>query len=124
MKPSSSSDLKQVLAKAIYTLPTPTDLKLVAQRFVDHAVEPRLSGSDVVALVQDLGYSDLDSFCRDVGLPDHIMDRWKRFGISAEMGQIFAFLALQRRRVRDAVDEFEATRHVGLDEFFRDRGLI
>jgi hypothetical protein len=124
VKPSNPGDLRQVLAKAIYTLPTPTDLKLVAQRFVDHAVEPRLSPSEVRAIVQDLGYPDLESFSRDVGLPDHITERWRRFGISSEMGQIFAFLSLQRSRVRDAVDEFESTRHVGLDEFFRDRGLI
>ena len=96
----------------------------MAQRIVDHAVEPRLSVSDVNAIVQDLGYPDLGSFGRDVGLPDHIIERWKRFGISSEMGQIFAFLCLQRRKVRDAVEEFESTRHVGLDEFFRERGLI
>ncbi|MBF9231906.1 hypothetical protein [Microvirga alba] len=113
-----------MLAKAIVTLPTPTDLRLVAQRFVDHAIEPRLSPTDVSAIVQDLGYPDLESFCRDVGLPDHITERWKRFGVSSEMGQIFAFLGLQRSRVRDAVDEFEATRNVGLDEFFCERGLI
>jgi hypothetical protein len=124
VKPSNSGDIRQVLAKAIYTLPTPSDLKLVAQRFVDHAVEPRLSASEVRAVVQDLGYPDLDAFCRDVGLPEHIIERWKRFGISSEMGQVFAFLCLQRQRVREAVDEFESTRHVGLDEFFRDRGLI
>ena len=124
MKPSHSSDLRQVLAKAIYTLPTPTDLRLVAQRFVDHAIEPRLSPADVDTIAQDLGYADLESFCRDVGLPDHITERWKRFGISSEMGQIFAFLSLQRSRVREAVDEFESTRHVGLDDFFRERGLI
>jgi len=124
VKPSHSSDLRQVLAKAIYTLPTPTDLRLVAQRFVDHAIEPRLSPADVDTIVQDLGYADLESFCRDVGLPDHITERWKRFGISSEMGQIFAFLSLQRSRVREAVDEFESTRHVGLDDFFRERGLI
>jgi hypothetical protein len=124
MKPSDSSDIRQVLAKAIYTLPSPTDLRFVAQRFVDHAIEPRLSPSDVSAIVQDLGYPDLESFCSDIGLPDHITERWKRFGVSSEMGQIFAFLGRQHGRVRDAVDEFESTRHVGLDEFFRERGLI
>jgi hypothetical protein len=124
VKPSHPSDLRQVLAKAIYTLPTPTDLKIVAQRFIDHAIEPRLCPEDVTAIVRDLGYPDLESFCRDVGLPDHITERWKRFGISSEMSQIFAFLSLQRSRVREAVDEFESTRHVGLDEFFEERGLI
>jgi hypothetical protein len=124
VKPSQPTDLRQVLAKAIYTLPAPTDLKIVAQRFLDHAIEPRLSPEDVAATVRDLGYPDLESFCRDVGLPDHITERWKRFGISSEMSQIFAFLTVQRSRVRDAVEEFESTRHVGLDEFFTERNLI
>lgn len=124
MSTYNQNDIRQVLAKAIHTLPSPNDLRLVAQRFVDHAVEPRLSPSDVDVVVQELGYSDLENFCRDVGLPEHIAERWKRFGVSSEMGQVFAFLALQRKRVRDAVQEFESTRHVGLDDFFQDRGLI
>jgi hypothetical protein len=124
MSGPNPNDLRQVLAKAIHTLPSPNDLKLVAQRLVDHAVERRLSVAEVDAIVQELGYRNLETFCRDAGLPEHIIERWQRFGISSEMGQVFAFLALQRKRVRDAVDEFESTRHVGLEEFFRERGLI
>lgn len=124
MNASNSNDLRQVLAKAICTLPSPNDLRLVAQRFVDHAVEPRLSTAEADMLAQDLGYADLEGFCRDVQLPEHIIERWKRFGISSEMGQVLAFFVLQRRRVRDAVDEFESTRNVGLDDFFEERGLV
>lgn len=124
MSSTNTSDIRHALAKAITTFPSPNDLRLVAQRLVDHAVEPRLSPADIDAMVQELGYRDLDGFCRDVGLPGHIAERWKRFGVSSEMGQIFTFLVQQRRRVRDAVDEFESTRHVGLDEFFSERGLI
>lgn len=124
MAASYSNDFRRVLVKAIDTLPSPNDLRLVAQRFRDHAIEQRLSASEVELIVQDLGYPDLDSFCRDAGLPHHITERWKRFGVSWEMGQIFAFLVAQRKRVRDAVQEFESTRHVGLDDFFRENGLI
>ena len=95
------------------------------KRINDHvSVSPQINPEDVAAIVRDLGYPDLESFCGDVGLPDHITERWKRFGISSEMSHIFAFLCLQRTRVRDAVEEFESTRHVGLDEFFEERGLI
>jgi hypothetical protein len=124
MSAPNPNDLRQALAKAMHTLPSPNDLKLVAQRLVDHAVERRLSVEEVDSIVQELGYQNLETFCRDAGLPDHIIERWKRFGISSEMGQVFAFLAMQRKRVREAVEEFESTRHVGLEEFFRERGLI
>ena len=96
----------------------------MAQRFVDHAVEARLPPSEVDVIAQELGYSDLEDFCRDVGLPHHIVERWKRFGVSFEMGQVFSFLVRQRKRVQDAVAEFESTRHVGLDDFFEERSLI
>lgn len=124
MTASYPNDVRRVLVKAINNLPSPNDLKLVAQRFVDHAVEERLSAQEIEAILQDLGYDSLQSFGRDVGLPDHIIERWMRFGVSWEMSQVFAFFAAQRKRIRDAVDEFETTRHVGLDDFFRDRGLV
>ena len=67
---------------------------------------------------------DLEAFCADIGLPAHIAERWGRFGVSGEMRQMFLFMANQRRRLADAVAEFEEQTHVGMDDFLRERGLI
>ena len=40
------------------------------------------------------------------------------------MKQVFALLIEQRRQLVDAVSEFEAMTHVGIDDFMRERGLI
>ena len=103
---------------------SPSDIKLVAQRLHDHAFEPRLSADDTKELVTELGYLDLDSFCADLGLPSHIAERWERFGVSHEMKQVITLLAVQRRRVAEAVAEFEDMTHVGVEDFLRERGVI
>ena len=50
--------------------------------------------------------------------------RWSRFGVSDEMQQVFTLLATQRRRMAEAIAEFEEMTHVGVDDFLRDRGVI
>lgn len=116
------SEVKSLFSKVMAA--SPADIKLVAQRLHDHAFEPRMSGEEIRDLIVSLGYQSLDSFCADIGLPDHIAKRWSRFGISGEMKQVILLLATQRQRVAEAVAEFEAMTHVGVDEFMRERGLI
>ena len=103
---------------------SPTDIKLVAQRLRDHALEPRMSAEDTREFIVGLGYETVDAFCADIGLPAHIAQRWSRFGVSGEMRQVFTLLASQRRKMAQAIDEFESMTHVGIDDFLRDRGLI
>lgn len=102
----------------------PADIRLVVQRFHDHAVDPRLSPKDTSALVRELGFADISAFCEALGLPDHLAERWSRFGISNEMNAVLRYMVAQRRAVADAVEEFESMTHVGIDDFMRERGLI
>ncbi|WP_367714409.1 hypothetical protein AB2N04_00460 (plasmid) [Nitratireductor sp. GISD-1A_MAKvit] len=118
--PRVSSLINKVLANA----PQPNDIRLLAQRLHDHALEPRSTPEETQALVADLGYKNIAAFCEAAGLPGHLADRWERFGISGEMRQVLLLLAAQRRAMVEAVREFEATTHVGLDDFMRERGLI
>lgn len=115
-------DVRSLLGKVMRA--SPSDIKLVAQRLHDHAFEPRMSAGATRAFVRELGYESLHAFCEAVGLPPHVADRWDRFGVSGEMKQIFTLLAAQRRRLAEAVEEFESMTHVGIDEFLRERGLI
>jgi hypothetical protein len=103
---------------------SPSDIRLVAQRLHDHAFEPRLSVEETRELVTELGYESLEKFCVDLGLSSHIAERWSRFGVSHEMKQVFTLLAAQRKRVAEAVAEFENMTHVGVEEFLRERGVI
>jgi len=116
------SDVKSLFSKVLGA--SPSDIKLVAQRLHDHAFEPRTSAEETRQLVAELGYSSLDAFCADIGLPAHIAERWGRFGVSGEMRQVLVLLAGQRKRVAEAVEEFEAMTHVGVEDFLRERGLI
>ncbi|TPJ57939.1 hypothetical protein [Mesorhizobium sp. B2-6-1] len=116
------SDVKTLFGKVMGA--SPSDIKLVAQRLHDHAFEPRMSGDETKQLVASLGYESLDAFCADSGLPAHIAERWGRFGVSGEMKQVFMLLAAQRRRVAEAIAEFESMTHVGVEDFLRERGLI
>ncbi|MBN9037899.1 MAG: hypothetical protein J0H53_17665 [Rhizobiales bacterium] len=102
----------------------PADVRLIVQRFQDHALDPRSSPSETVELVRALGYRDVAAFCAAAGLPAHLAERWVRFGISTEMRQVLMLMASHRRAVADAVEEFEAATHAGLDDFMAERGLI
>jgi hypothetical protein len=102
----------------------PSDIKLVAQRLHDHAFEPRLSAEGTKDIITELGYENLETFCADLGLSSHIAERWSRFGISHEMKQVITLLVAQRRRMAEAVAEFEDMTHVGVEDFLRDRGVI
>ncbi|MER8463783.1 hypothetical protein [Mesorhizobium sp. M1396] len=116
------SDVKTLFSKVMGA--SPSDIKLVAQRLHDHAFEPRMSAEETKQLVVGLGYDSLDAFCADIGLPLHIAERWSRFGVSGEMKQVFTLLAAQRKRVAEAIAEFESMTHVGVEDFLRERGLI
>lgn len=116
------SDVRNLITKVMGA--SPADIRLVAQRLHDHAFERRLSPEETRQVVRDLGYDSLEAFCAHIGLPPHIAERWGRFGVSGEMRQVFSLLADQRRRLAEAVAEFEAMTHVGIDDFLRERGLI
>lgn len=116
------SDVKTLFSRVMGA--SPSDIKLVAQRLHDHAFEPRMSAEETRQLVVSLGYDSLDAFCADIGLPMHIAERWSRFGVSGEMKQVFTLLAAQRKRVAEAIAEFEAMTHVGVEDYLRERGLI
>ena len=116
------SDVRALFSKVMGA--SPSDIKLVAQRLHDHAFEPRMSAEETRLLVVSLDYDSLDAFCADIGLPAHIAERWSRFGVSGEMKQVFTLLAAQRKRVAEAIAEFESMTHVGVEDFLRERGLI
>jgi hypothetical protein len=116
------SDVRTLFGKVLGA--SPADIKLVARRLHDHAFEPRMSAEETKQLVVSLGYDNLEAFCADIGLPMHIAERWGRFGVSGEMKQVFTLLAAQRKRVAEAVAEFESMTHVGVEDFLRERGLI
>lgn len=103
---------------------SPSDVRLIAQRLHDHALEERMSSEAAKAFVAELGYGSLEAFCADIGLPAHIAERWGRFGVSGEMRQVFTLLAEQRRKMAEAIAEFEAMTHVGIEDFLRERGLL
>lgn len=115
-------DVRSLIGKVMNA--SPSDIRLVAQRLHDHAFEPRMSAAETRAFVGELGYESLHAFCEAIGLPPHIADRWDRFGVSGEMKQVFALLADQRSRLAAAIEEFESSTHVGIDDFLRERGLI
>lgn len=116
------SELRSVIGKVMPS--SPSDIRLFAERLRDHALVPRMSPEETRAFVAELGYDSVEAFCSAIGLPAHIARRWDRFGVSSEMKQVFALLADQRKRMADAVDEFESMTHVGIDDFLRERGVI
>lgn len=103
---------------------SPGDLRLVAQRLHDHAVEERMPAEDVKQCLTQLGYTDIEAFCKDLDMPAHVAERWRRFGVSAEMRQVFTLMIRQRRKFVDAIEEFEAITNSGLTDFLRDRGVL
>ncbi|MBW3096677.1 hypothetical protein [Pseudohoeflea coraliihabitans] len=103
---------------------TPTDVRLLAQRFRDHAIEPRCSIEETRELVADLGYESIEAFCAAAGLPAHLAARWERFGASGSVRQLLLMMRSQREAVAAAVEDFESSTHVGLDDFMRERGII
>src|SRR5690606_15652775 len=102
----------------------PADVRLLVQRLQDHALDPRLSPAETAELMRALGYRSVAAFCTAAGLPGHLADRWMRFGISGEMRQVLLLMATYRRAVSDAVGEFEAATHVGVEDFMAERGLV
>ena len=116
------SEVRSLVSKVMGA--SPADIRLVAQRLHDHAFETRMSAEETRAFISELGYENLDAFCADIDLPAHIAERWGRFGVSGEMRQVFTLLASQRKRMAEAIAEFEAMTHVGIDDFLRERGLI
>lgn len=124
MQSEKPTRVPSLLSKVLENAPHPADIRLLAQRLHDHALEPRSTPEETRALVADLGYQSIDAFCAAAGLPAHLAARWERFGISGEMRQVILLIAEQRRAMREAVREFEAMTHVGLDDFMRERGFI
>ncbi|MFC5387551.1 hypothetical protein ACFPLB_16450 [Aquamicrobium segne] len=122
LPPFKPADVRNIVTKVMEA--SPSDVRLVAQRLHDHAVEERLSGEDTLLLVRELGYESLEAFCAGLQLPAHIAERWARFGISVEMRQVLTLLVTHRRQMDEAVREFEDITHAGLDDFLRERGLI
>lgn len=122
MPPFSPLEVRNFVSKVMGA--SPADIRLMAQRLHDHAFEERMSPEDTKAFVRGLGYDSLEAFCTEIGLPAHIAERWSRFGVSGEMRQVFTLLASQRRRMVEAIEEFEEMTHVGVDDFLRERGLI
>ncbi|MBA3448268.1 MAG: hypothetical protein H0T56_11795 [Pseudaminobacter sp.] len=118
----SPPDVKSLFSKVMDA--SPSDVRLVAQRLRDHAFEPRMSADATKEFVGSLGYESVDAFCADIGLPAHIAERWGRFGVSGEMKQVFTLLAAQRKKMAEAIAEFESMTHVGVEDFLRDRGLL
>lgn len=103
---------------------SPADIRLVAQRLQDHAIEKRTPPEEVAALVKSMGFADIADMCAAIGLPSHVALRWSRFGISAEMSLVLGFLAKQRQGLAKAATDFDSWNHVGLEDFMHDRGLI
>ena len=98
---------------------SPADLRLH-----DHALEERMSGEELRSALEKLGYRTVAEFCAELDIPPHVAERWERFGVSVEMKQVFTFLIDQRKRFVEAVKEFEAITHVGLEDFLRSRGVL
>ncbi len=122
MPAPAPSEVRNLINKVMRA--SPGDIRLMARRLHDHAFEQRLTPEATREFIRDLGYRDLHGFCADIGLPPHIAERWERFGVSAEMKQVFALLVGQRRKMAQAIAEFEEMTHVGIDDFLRERGLI
>lgn len=118
----SPPDIRSLIGKVIKA--SPSDIRFMAQRLHDHAFEERMSAATMRALVRELGHADIAAFCAAVGLPRHVAERWDRFGLSAEMQQVLAFMVAERRRLAAAVEDFESATHVGIDDFLRERDLI
>ncbi|MEO3388361.1 hypothetical protein [Mesorhizobium sp. CAU 1741] len=115
-------DMRSLLGKVMKA--SPTDIKFMAQRLHDHAFEPRMSAEATRAFARELGHEDLKAFCLAIGLPAHVAERWDRFGLSAEIMHVLTFMLAERQRLVEAIDEFEANTHVGVDDFLRERGLL
>ncbi len=120
--PPFPNEVRSILNRVMGS--SPADLRLVAQRLHDHAVEERMPADEVKAQLAELGYRNISDFCADLEMPTHVAERWERFGVSAEMKQVFGMLINQRKRFAEAVAEFESITHLGLPDFLRSRGVL
>jgi len=100
---------------------SPRDIQFVAERLHDHAVEERMSATDLGVVLNELGYSDISNFCEAADIPVHVAKRWERFGVSAEMRAVLLMMQAQKRHFEQVTNEFEAITHVGLLDFLRSR---
>jgi len=122
MPAPNPADVRNLLNKVMGS--RPSDVRLFVQRLHDHAFDERMSGDEITGFVRDLGYPGLEDFCETIGLSSHVAERWSRFGVSGEVRQMLILMTAQRAKLIEAIDEFESTTHVGIDDFLRERGLI
>jgi hypothetical protein len=103
--------------------PRPGDLGLVMERLHTHALKPRLSPEEFRRTVGDLGFASPEDFAQRIGLGPSTLRSWLRFGLSHDAAQLLLALAGYRRRLKEAMADFEACTQVPIESFFEDHKL-
>lgn len=122
MRSPSPSDIGRLVDMAFNM--SPTDIPLVIERVGAHALAPRMSAEAFEDVLARLGCRTAAEFGERFGIDEGTIAAWSRFGVPRDCARLLLLVCEQRERLRDAVDEFDGYTHVGLADFFRDRGLL
>ena len=70
-----------------------------------------------------LGFETVEAFGDQIGLERRTSESWARYGLSRDAAQLLLALLNYRRRLLDAMDDFEKTTQIPLDGFFENQQL-
>jgi hypothetical protein len=101
----------------------PSDLGLVLERFRTHLVMRRMEPAEFRATVRDLGFASLDEFAHRIKLPLRTVDSWAKFGVAHDTAQLLLALLGYRKRLEEAIADFDFHTNIGLADFFEDHQL-
>jgi hypothetical protein len=101
----------------------PSDIPLMLERVHSHVVKPRMSAQELREVVRGLGFETVEAFGDQIGLERRTSRSWARYGLSRDAAQLLLALLNYRRRLLDAMDDFEKTTQIPLDGFFENQQL-
>lgn len=101
----------------------PSDIRHALERVHSHVVKPRMSPGELRAVVKGLGFDSVEAFGDQIGIERRTSESWARYGLSRDAAQLLLALLNYRRRLLDAMDDFEKTTQIPLDGFFENQQL-
>jgi hypothetical protein len=101
----------------------PSDVRLMYARMHNHAISPRMPPEKLLEIVRALGFATVEDFGAKIGLERRTAESWARYGISHDAALLLQALLDYRKRLNDAMQDFERNTQIPLDIFFDEHQL-